>query len=81
MYKTLVRPILIHAAETWSATKNNVRRLSINERKILRRIFGPICERGQGRKRYIREFEQFYNESNIVSVIKSNRLRWENRVV
>jgi hypothetical protein len=33
MYKTLVRPILTYAAETWTTIKNDERRLSILERK------------------------------------------------
>jgi len=46
-YKTVVRPILTYAAETWTATKSYKQRLSIFKRKILCRIYGPICERGQ----------------------------------
>ena len=29
----------------------------------------------------ITELEEFYNEPNIVGIIKSSRLRWEGRVV
>jgi len=39
LYKTLARPIL-----TWTMTKNDERRLSIFEKKILHRIYGPRCE-------------------------------------
>ena len=49
---------------------------SICGKKILRRIYGLICEGGQWRNRYNRELEQLYNEPNIVNVIKSSRLRW-----
>ena len=44
-----------YAAETWTTTpppkKKDERRLSFFERKVLRRIFGPICEGGQWRMR------------------------------
>jgi hypothetical protein len=76
IYKTLVRPVLTYAAETWTTTKNDERRLSIFDRKILCRIYGPIFKRGQWRKRYSTELEELCNEPNTVKVIKSNRLRW-----
>jgi hypothetical protein len=73
-------------------TINNERRLSIFERKILRRIYGPICESGQWRMRYSRELEVLYseynrelevlyNEPNSVNAIRSSRLRWAGHVV
>ena len=50
IYKTLVRPLLTYALETWTMTKND-ERLSIFERKILHRICAPICKReGSGRR-------------------------------
>jgi hypothetical protein len=61
--------------------KNYERRLSIFKRKILCRIYGPICEGGQWQKRYGRELEELYNEPNTVNVIKSSRLRWGGHVV
>jgi len=81
IYKTLVRPIFTYATETWTTTKNDERRLSIFERKVLHRIYGPKGERGQWQKRCNRELEVLYNESNIVNVIKSSRLRWAGHVV
>jgi len=47
-YRTLVRPIVTYATETWTVTKDNERRLRIFIRKILCRIYGPICERSSG---------------------------------
>ena len=41
----------IYAAETWTKKKKDERRLSIFERKILCRIFGPIYQGGQWQKR------------------------------
>jgi hypothetical protein len=48
--------------------------LFLFERKILRRKYGPIRERGQWRK-------ELYNEPNIVNVINSSTLRWVGHVV
>ena len=80
IHKTLVRPILIYAVET-RTTKNYERRLSIFKRKILCRIYGPICKGGQWQKRYYRELEELHNEPNTVNVIKYSRLRWAGHVV
>ena len=44
--------------------------------KILHRIYGPICKRGQWQKRNSRELEELYNEPNIINIIKYSKLRW-----
>ena len=41
LYKTLIRPVLTYGAETWVLSKQDEHRLSIVERKILRRILWP----------------------------------------
>jgi hypothetical protein len=61
--------------------KTDERKLSIFKRKILHRIYGPICEIGQWRKRYNRELEELYNEPHTVNIIKSSRLQWVCHVV
>jgi len=75
IYKTLVRQLLTKVAAASTTTKNDERRLRIFERKIIHKIYGPICEKGQWGKRYTRELEELYNEPYIVNVIKSSRLR------
>jgi hypothetical protein len=44
-------------------------------------MYGPLCERGQWRKRWNRELEKLHNETDIVNVIKSSRLKWAGHVV
>jgi hypothetical protein len=61
-------------------TKNDERRLSIFEKKILRRIHGPICDKGHWQKRYNRELEDLYSEPYLVNVIKYSRLGWAGHV-
>jgi hypothetical protein len=68
-------PLLAHAVETWNTTNIDERRPSMFKKKILCRIYGPICKRQQWRTRYNSEFEELYSELNIGNVIKSSRLR------
>ena len=37
-----MRPVLIYACATWSTTKGDEEKLRRSERKILRRIHGPV---------------------------------------
>jgi hypothetical protein len=73
-YKTLVRLLLTYTTETWTVTVNEEGSLSILERKILHRIYGPICERerererARGQKRCDTEIKELYSEPNIVNI-------------
>jgi len=40
--ETLIRPIVICGCEAWTLTSRNEQQLRIFERKILRKIFGPV---------------------------------------
>jgi hypothetical protein len=51
-YKTLIKPVLMFGAETWVLSKADELCLGVFERNILRRIYGPICERATWRSRY-----------------------------
>jgi len=46
LYKTLIRPLLTYGAETWVLSNQDEHLLSIFERKILQRIYGPVMDRG-----------------------------------
>jgi hypothetical protein len=76
LYKTLVRPILTYGSERWPLTRKDVSTLQIFERRIFRRIYGPIRENGIWRLRYNHELYKLYNEPDIVKVIKVGWLRW-----
>ena len=46
IYKTLIRPVVFYGCDSWTFTKTDEGKLSIFERKILRKIYGPSCVNG-----------------------------------
>jgi hypothetical protein len=56
-------------------TKKDKLQLAIFERKVLRKIFGPIQDTDHWRRRYNEELYQLYAEPKIVKEIRSARLR------
>ena len=76
LYETLIRPVLLYGAETWATTKCDKNKIRTFERKILRRIYGPVNEGGRWRIRYNDELYQLFNEPEIVKEVKSRRVRW-----
>jgi hypothetical protein len=49
IHETLIRPVLLHGCDSWTVTKTDGQ-LSVFERKILRKIYGPICQWGMQNK-------------------------------
>jgi hypothetical protein len=76
IYNRLLRPALTYESETWTLTKSDENLLRIFERKILRKIYGPIQERDTWRIRNNEEMNRFIKGEDIVKFIKSQRIRW-----
>ena len=55
-------------------------KLGIFERKILRKIYGPVNENGEWRIRNNKELYELYKSSDIITDIKIARLRWVGHV-
>jgi hypothetical protein len=56
-------------------------RLRVFENRVLRKIFGPKREEdGSRRKLHNDELHDLYSSPNIVTVIKSRRMRWAGHV-
>ena len=62
IYKTS-KTVLMYGAETWVLSTADELRLGVFERKILRRIYGPICEGAIWRSRYNEELYHLYDET------------------
>jgi hypothetical protein len=75
LYRTLIRPIVTYASETWVLKENSIQKL-IFERKILRKIFRPTKElNGLWRIKTNEELEEVIKRKNIIRFIKSQRLK------
>jgi hypothetical protein len=46
------------------------------ERKVLRRIYGPVCIQGEWRLRTNAELDNFLGHADFVRFMKSQRLSW-----
>jgi hypothetical protein len=51
------------------------------ERKVLRAIFGPTNDNGEWRIKYSDKLYTLYKDSDIITYIKINRLRWARHVI
>jgi len=69
----------MYGAATWVLSKGDELRLGVFERKILRRIYGLICEEVVWRSRYNEELYRLFDETDLVT-IKITRLRWAGHV-
>ena len=76
MYKVLIRPVFTYASNTWALSKINEGRLSLFERKVLRRIFGAKHENETWWKRYNCELYETFKEPNVVNYMKVKRIAW-----
>jgi hypothetical protein len=71
----------MYGAETWVLSKADELRLGDFERKILRRIYGPICEGSIWRSRYNEKLYRLYDETDLVTSFRIARLRWVGHIV
>ncbi|KAF0762713.1 PRE C2HC domain-containing protein [Aphis craccivora] len=83
----------MYGTQCWTLRKTEEKRLAVFERKVLRKIYGPIYEQDlQGwRKRHNQELTELFNRPNIINEIKRKnpkrkrplgrpRLRWEDGI-
>jgi hypothetical protein len=76
LYKTLVRPVIAYGAETWTMRAADELALRILERRIMRRIYGPISAQGSWQIRTNSEINELISHDNIIGFVKTLRLKW-----
>jgi hypothetical protein len=51
LYRTLIRVVVTYGAETWTLNISDENAFQIFERKVIRKIYGPVYEDGVWRVR------------------------------
>jgi len=65
-----------YGAETWMLTAVEENALRRFERKVLRKIYGPMVDKGVWRIRYNNELCKLMGGEDIVRLIKAQRIQW-----
>jgi hypothetical protein len=76
IHKILIRPAVTYNSETWVLKDDDENDLRRFERKIIRKIYGPIKQEEQWRMRNNKEIDEILKEEEIVRFIKTRRLDW-----
>jgi len=78
MYMTLLRPIVLYGSETWALRKAEEQRLGVFEKKVLRKMYGPVfdSETNKWRKLHNYELKRQFQRPDIVKEITKRRLMW-----
>lgn len=77
LYKTIIRPVMMYAAETMTLAKTEEEDLRIVERKILRAILGPVkVSDNEYRSRMNHEIIEELMGEDVVVKIKKQRVKW-----
>jgi len=77
LYWSVIRPTVVCGCDTWVLKESVIERLSVFERKILRKILGPT-KVGDGIWiiKTNKELEVLINHRNIINYVKAKRLSW-----
>jgi len=77
LYWTVLSPVMVYGCETWVLKENIFQKLSVFERKILRKIFGPTKKKdGSWKIKTNIEIDKLIQHRNILNYVKAQRLSW-----
>jgi len=70
--------MLTYATETWILTKRDRKKLNIFERKVYRRVLGPVYDNEKENWRILtnKEIYASIKKPTVIETIRLNRLRW-----
>jgi hypothetical protein len=81
IYTTMIKLTVLYGCEMWARTEQMKSSLKTWERKILRKIYGPVKDQNGWRIQTNDELQTMYKKPNIVTTIKVRRLEWAGHLV
>ena len=74
----IIDKTLTYASETWTLTKRDRKQLNVFERKVYRRILGPVYDNEKEHWRILtnKEIYASVKKPTIIETIRLNRLCW-----
>jgi hypothetical protein len=75
---TIIDKVLTYASETWTLTKRDRKELNVFERKVFRRILGPVYDYKKDDWRILtnKEIYTVVKRPTIIEKVRLNRLYW-----
>ena len=75
IYWSVIRPTAVYGFKTWVLKQSIIQRLSVFERKILRKIFGTTKEaNGIWKIKTNKELDELIKHRNTINYVKAQRL-------
>lgn len=81
IYKAIIRPVLTYACATRTLRKIHAEKIDRFERKVLRRIMGPVIENGAYRLRKNKEIYDLYDDLRVSHFVRIQRFKWLGHLV
>jgi hypothetical protein len=80
---TIIDTMLTYASETWTLTKRDGKQLNIFERKVYRRILGPVHDNEKENWRILTNQEIYagVEKPTIIETVRLNKLCWFGHVL
>jgi hypothetical protein len=77
IYTTITLPVVLYGCETWSITLRDERRLSVFEKGVLKKIFGPKRDEvtGEWRKLHNKELRDLFSPNTIKGKVFPSQAR------
>jgi hypothetical protein len=70
----MVKPAVVNGSETWAKAEMGMKRLGTWERKIIRRMHGPVIEQGIWGVRTNKELRELYKHVDIIADVKHEEI-------
>ena len=82
LYLAYIRPVLSYGCEAWTLCKGDMRMLAVFERKVLRKIFGPVFNpvSNQFERRHNADLYERFGRTSILGYVRGKRIEWMGHV-